>query len=150
MAGSNLGLGIAFDQSMSLVTTRRVTLYHVWHRNMVQYIRFQQAIVPGCALASRCSLLLQGNSFCPVPVAGSLFPGSGPPSIDSLTHSTCAPGVVRHPTTAALLVHCLVVWYRQCWATVCIDRHPQRRAGSGNPRTISTPVKAGAWLCERS
>lgn len=71
------------------------TLYQVWHRNMVQYIRFQQAIVSGCALAS-CCRLLQGNSFV-------LFQS---PAVDSPvvcrlmsspTGSTCAPGVVLYP-----------------------------------------------------
>jgi hypothetical protein len=91
---------------MSLVTTIAFLLYHVWHRNMVQYIRFQQAFGSGCSRAIRCPLM-HGNSFrgwgqtLPPRLAVFRLPAVGSLAvayrISSLTRSTCAPGTVLYP-----------------------------------------------------
>jgi hypothetical protein len=56
--------------------------------------------------------------------------------ISSLTIPTCVPGAVRQLTTAAPWSTALWCSTRQCWATVCIDKHPQQQAGRSIPSAI--------------
>jgi hypothetical protein len=76
--------------------------------------------------------LLQGNSWLGASVASGLSGPCTPVGLSlavctsytlSLTIPTCAPGAVRHPTTAAPWRTAVWCSNRQCWATVCIDKH---------------------------
>jgi hypothetical protein len=63
---------------------------------------------PSLFLVPYCKALSLGLSVLWLPVG---HPASVVHAISSSTIPTCAPGAVRHPTTAALLGHCLVVYY---------------------------------------
>jgi hypothetical protein len=91
-----------------------------------------------------CCPLLQGNSVggwrqaLPPGLSEPWLPTGHPLSLDppvsSPTIFTCAPGAVRHQTTAALLTLCFVVYYPTVLVMVCIDKHPQRQAGRCTPQ----------------
>jgi hypothetical protein len=106
---------------------------------MVQYIRllaklfYREAlfVVPYC----KATVLVGGCKRCP---RVCLSPGyrlsiPHPWVTSSPTISTCAPGAVRHPTTAAILAHCLVVFSLTVLGH-CLYRHaPTATSGEKHP-----------------
>jgi hypothetical protein len=78
--------------------------------------------------------------------------------VSSPTISTCAPGVVRHPITAALLAHCLVEFYltvlghclyRQAPTATSGEKHSPNHLHTDQSwyLTLQTPLKERFVAC---